>query len=129
MFSGILEIRDLLIMTNNIPENNQITESQFYNLYEPLRNSLEIGLKASRSLNGICNGLIEDGKNEKLAIRNQEGGYSFINTKDAEIQKEFYSVIEHSSIAVKNHLPKLIKELYKLDIGFLFHKNKIFFNI
>jgi hypothetical protein len=126
MFQGILEIQDLIIMTNNDPRNVQISEQQFFTLYEPIRSHLEIALKSSRDLNSICKNLIDDGLLGNLFKTYPDGGSELINTKQLDIQKEFDALISNSSIAIKTHLQRLLKEIYGFDIGFLFQKEKNF---
>lgn len=126
MFLGILELRDLIIMTNNDPRNLQVTRENFDHLYEPVRSFLEIALDAARSLNKISIGLVETGHNGELAKLYPGGGFELINTKGTQIQKEFASVIEHSAIAIKNHLPKLMEQIFGIKIGFLFQNDPDF---
>lgn len=126
MFVGILEIRDLILMTNNDPRNIQITRQQFDKLYEPIRNSLEMSLISARTIAQLHNELRYLGLKGELIKNSTDGGRIFINNKGPILKKEFHSVVEHASIAIKTYLPKLLTEIFGFDIGFLYQKEKEF---
>ena len=126
MFMGVLELRDLIIMSNNDPRNRQVDQNKFDQLYEPIRNSLEIALGDARSLKKLSSELIKSGRAGKLIKFYDNGGYELSNTKESQIQSGFTSVINHSSIAIKTHLQSFLKEICDFDIGFLFQKENLF---
>lgn len=128
MFLGVIELRNHLEMTNNDPRNIQINKDRFDQLYDPIRNSLEIALLSCRKLNSVCNRLINDGLEGKLITSHSGNSFELIDNQFPIIQKEFLSVVSNSSIAIKNHLQVLLKEVYSFDIGGLFTNDKDFNN-
>lgn len=126
MFAGILDLRHLIVITNNNPLNIQITKRQFDRLYEPIRSNLSIALEAARSLNTISNQLIEDGLQGKLVETFSDGNFGFVNTRGPLIQKEFDSLVEHSVVAIRTHLNRFLTDIFDIDIGKLFDKKSRF---
>jgi hypothetical protein len=126
MFNGILEIRNLIDMSNDeIPINKQISKEFFDSLYDPIFQSLRISLISAREIDKLCN-FYTDVNNRDQIVTFRNSVVEFDKTKNIQIQKEFSSIIENSSIAIKNHLQALLKEVFDLNIGCLFQSEDNF---
>lgn len=119
LFKDVLVFRDQLFLFSIHENDKQGARKEFDNKLNPLIESARAARDAGRRLLTSYTGYLSSVASGET-IRIEDGNLHVNSTIDDELRANFSQLITHSIIAIKSNLQAILREVLKLDIGFLF---------
>jgi hypothetical protein len=121
LFAGILELRELIILGNTNPLNREVTREEFDKLYDPIFRALKACRDAAKEIIRTV-----ESYEQKIAngdfVELQDNAFNIKASIDDLLQQELGKLLDNGSIAAKDSLQKLLRQIFEIEIGFLYQK-------
>lgn len=125
IFMGILEFRNQLYLLGVQGPEKQQRQDQFDRAYKPVHEACQAARDAAaEGLNLLAEHVrrIDEGE----AVRFRENQYDILENIDTQLSQEVDKLIDQSIVATKGGLQDILRDLFDLDIGFLFQQDSGF---
>jgi len=125
IFMGILEFRDQLYLLSTHGAQRNRKQDEFDMRFKPVLEASQATRDAAvEGLNVLKNHVqrIEEGE----VVRFRKNQYDILENVDANLSQEVDKLVDQGIVAIKSGLQDMLRELFDLDIGFLFQNDQRF---
>lgn len=122
---GMLSMRDQLYLTG-IPDKQE-GEKQFERRFKPMYEAAQATRDAAIEIERLIK-THSDAISSGRAVKFYPNQYDILETIDIPLSQTVDKLIDQSIVATKSCLQDILKNLFRLDIGFLFKKDREFKN-
>ena len=124
LFSGMLELRNLLVLSNTNPLNYPITREEFDKLYNPIFLAMQATKDAAQRILEIIESH-KTGISTGRLVKFQKDAFAILETVDNRLGQELGKLLDNGIIAAKDQIQHFLKQLFNIDISFLYHQKEI----